>query len=205
MQYELSNEVERIADEIIGEHLPDLDGRKISYFFIVNLDEKTGQLVPKLSKGKQVLAELDTDTGKKAFRIYKNNETTGAALWVYKHAWNLLTPDQRKALIHQQLCRLDFDLDSGKPSIIEYDVKEFSQIARLYGGWNADLDIFLKAAKPEPLFEWLNDAEAKGKVKVVKPTAGNGKVTEEAPKSDLSSLKQEVAKKRGRGASAGAK
>src|SRR5688572_2425577 len=112
MKYELSKEVETVADEIIGEHLPDLDGRNIEYHFVFNIDDKTGQLVPRLIKDKPVFAEVETFTAKKAYIHFHENDTEGAALWIYKHAWNLLTPDQRKALIHQQLCRLDFDLDS---------------------------------------------------------------------------------------------
>ena len=202
MQYELSSEVEKVAKTVIKDHLTDLKSKKIVFVTQEKKDDKTGIAVAQMRKGKPIIGDIKLVSGLNAFlasgvdRTDHNGPTPFPALVISRHAWNLLNDEQRKAFVHQQLNRLSYDVDTGKPTLIDYDVREFSIIAKLYGAWNDDLDTFLKAAKEFPLFADLEEAP---KAKVVKAAAGNGKIVDEGekPKSDLLPIKEQVAKKRG--------
>lgn len=218
MQYEISREVEKVATRVIKEHLSDLGPKKIVYVTQEKKDDKTGVAVAQMRKGKPIIGDIKIIGGLNAFlatgeaRTDHDGPAPFPCLVVSKHAWNLLKPEQRKAWVHQQLNRLIYDNESGKPSLIDYDVKEFSIIAKLYGAWNDDLNLFLKTAKQHPLFEDLDStpdpeppaqaasAEAKQQITILK---GNGKAKDngadksEEPKANgIADLKQEVARRR---------
>jgi hypothetical protein len=221
MQYEISAEVEKVAKGVIKDHLTDLKSKKIVYITQDKKDDKTGNSVAQMRKGKPIIGDVKLVGGLNAFlasgetRTDYDGPTPFAVLAVSRLAWEKLSTEQRRAWVHQQLNRLEFNLDTGKPMLIDFDVKEFSVIAKLYGAWNDDLGLFLKTAKEHPLFDDLDnrsfepevvEAEASAPenepIKVVK--AGNGK-TEEVPATvepekpaKLDSIKEHVAKKRGR-------
>jgi hypothetical protein len=218
MQYEISAEVEKVAKGVIKEHLTDLKSKKIVYVTMDKKDDKTGNSVAQMRKGKPIIGDMKLVGGLNAFlasgetRTDYDGPTPFAVLVVSRLAWEKLSVEQRRAWVHQQLNRLDYNIDTGKPTLIDFDVKEFSIIAKLYGAWNDDLGLFLKTAKEHPLFDDLDSrsfepvveevgAEEKAP-KVVK--AGNGAAdhVEEAPEAakpaDLPSIKEHVAKKRSR-------
>ncbi len=220
MQYEISADVEKVAKGVIKEHLTDLKSKKIVYICQDKKDDKTGNSVAQMRKGKPIIGDIKLVGGLNAFlasgetRTDYDGPSPFAVLVVSRLAWEKLSVEQRRAWTHQQLNRLDYNIDTGKPSLIDFDVKEFSIIAKLYGAWNDDLGLFLKTAKEHPLFDDIDNqtfepaaAEVETPeaepIKVVK--AGNGKV-EEAPApgepetavKPLDSIKDHVAKKRGR-------
>jgi hypothetical protein len=222
MQYSKADDVEKVANAVIREHHKDeFSSKEILYIFQEKKDEKTGMAVAQMRKGKPILGDIKIVSGLNAFLASGDEETDFngpmplVVLVVSKHAWNLLKPEQRKAWVDQQFCRLDYDLESGKPSIGDYDVKEMTLIAKRYGAWSDDLSAFFKAAKQYPLFE-VEEAPAETKdekkAKVLKggngkaealKTEGNGKdnakdETQKAPVANLGSIKDQVAKKRGR-------
>ena len=105
----------------------------------------------------------------------------------------------REALIDSQLCRLIYDDETGRPSIMEYDAKLFNANLAHYGAWNDEIERVLNAAKDLPLFA----EPEKSEVKIKKAAAGNGQIVDQnptasVPKSNLEPLKETVAKKRGR-------
>lgn len=219
MQYEISAEVEKVAKGVIKDHLTDLKSKKIVYIFQDKKDDKTGNSVAQMRKGKPIIGDIKLVGGLNAFlasgetRTDYDGPTPFAVLVVSRLAWEKLSPEQRRAWTHQQLNRLDYNLDTGKPTLIDFDVKEFSVIAKLYGAWNDDLGLFLKTAKEHPLFEDLDNRSFEPApvaeetvetepIKVVK--AGNGKAADtapieaEKPAPVLDSIKEHVAKKRRR-------
>lgn len=228
MQYEKSAEVEKVAKAVIKEHLTDLKSKTIVYITQDKKDDKTGNAVAQMRKGKPIIGDIKLVGGLNAFlasgetRTDHDGPTPLAVLVVSRFAWEKLSPEQRKAWTHQQLNRLDYNLDTGKPSLIEYDVKEFSVIAKLYGAWNDDLGLFLQTAKTHPLFEDIDnqsfepvvaEPEAVEETQPIKVVAGgNGKAVEKAPApveeevkpADLPSIKEHVAKKRKRETAAAA-
>jgi hypothetical protein len=204
MQYELSNEVENVADAVIKQFHPDLSSKKIHYL-ILDKKDGDGMSVAKWSKGHQIAAEIKVISGDAAFllsgesRTDDNGPASVVVLKVYRIPWTLIEKGKtREALVDSQLCRLIYDDETGKPSVLEYDAKVHNSNLKRFGAWNNELEKLIDATKELPLIEI---AEGKDKVKIQKAAAGNGKA-EETPKSDITSLKQDVAKKRGRTATA---
>jgi hypothetical protein len=111
--------------------------------------------------------------------------------------WMNLKAEIREALIDSQLCRLIYDDETGRPSIMEYDAKLFNANLAHYGAWNDEIERVLKATKDLPLFEENSKPKAEQEVKVVK--AGNGKAPEEVapetPKPDLPSITEHAKQK----------
>lgn len=208
MQYEVSQEVEKVANKVIREHHPDLAHKTIHY---LKLDKKDsdGMSVAKWSKGHQIAAEIKVLSGDAAFLISKESRTDDdgptsvVVLKVYSLPWNNIKEDRvREALIDSQLCRLVYDDETGKPSILEYDAKVHNSNLKRFGAWNNELLGLWNATKELPLFE------ENGKAKVQKAAAGNSKavdgnghadkpVESSAPVSNLEPIKETVAKKRG--------
>ena len=206
MQYELSSEVAKVAEGVIKRHHPDLYSKRIHYLMLDKKDDK-GSSVSKKSKGHQVFAEIKVLSSDAAFLISGEARTDDdgpmpvVVLKVYRMPWMNLRAETREALIDSQLCRLIYDDETGRPSIMEYDAKLLSANLAHYGAWNDEIQRVLKAPKDLPLFE--ENGKPKEEVKVVK--AGNGKVVDpdangktETPKPDLPSISEHANQKRGR-------
>jgi hypothetical protein len=215
MQYELSSEVAKVAEQVIKRHHPDLYSKRIHYLMLDKKDDK-GSSVSKKSKGHQVFAEIKILSSDAAFLISGEARTDDdgpvpvVVLKVYRMPWMNLKPETREALIDSQLCRLIYNDETGRPSIEEYDAKLHNANLAHYGAWNDDIERVLKATKDLPLFEENGKPKVESDVKVVKAGAGNGKVVEtvegngaaEPPKTDLPPLQEQVSQKRGRGRAA---
>lgn len=223
MQYEIATDVQKIAKRLIREDHQDLASKDIRFIFKLNKD-KNDQSVPMKSKGRAFIATTKIIGGEIAF-VASGEEATDAngpdpfvLVTVSKYTWNQFTPEQRLAAVDAQLCKLDYDIDTGRPSLVDFDVQAHTRNVKKYGAWNHDLNHFFDAAKQAPLFEALPEiadaepvaasAEAKEQVKVLKAGNGNGaekRPAEKAPGGNvLRDIKQEVARRRtgGRGASA---
>lgn len=215
MQYELSSEVEKVANSLIKQFHPDLSSKKIVFVSQERKDKATGESQKQMRRGKPVFADVKVIGGLNAFlvsgeaRTDENGPVPFVCMVVSRHAWNYLKPKQREGMIDEQLCRIDYDTESGRPSVLDYDAKAYVANLKRFGAWNDDLDALLKHADEFPLFADLDESVTGNGVKVKKAAAGadanNGKAeTAEPPKSELGSLKDQVAKKRGRVATAGA-
>lgn len=211
MQYELSSEVAKVAEGVIKRHHPDLFSKRIHYLMLDKKDDK-GSSVSKKSKGHQVFAEIKVLSSDAAFlisgeaRTGDDGPTPVVVLKVYRMPWMNLKPETREALIDAQLCRLIYNDETGRPSIEEYDAKLHNANLAHYGAWNDDIERVLKATRDLPLFEENGKPKEEQPVKVVKASAGNGKVVDpdanskpaEAPKPDLPSISEHAKQKSGR-------
>lgn len=216
MQYELANDVEKLAKRLIREDHQDLASKKIVFVHELKKD-KNDQAVAQMRKGKAKVADVKIIGGLQAFLI-SGEEATDAngpdafvVMTISKHAWNALSPEQRPAAIDAQLCRLDYNAETGRPTIIDYDVNASTRNVKKYGAWNEDLNHFFAAAKQAPLFETQPEiAEAPAtepgtdrQVKILK--GGNGKDKEQEPVTDfrrepasgVAEMKREVSRRRG--------
>ena len=209
MQYELSNEVEKVANSLIKQFHSDLASEKIVFVTQERKDKSTGKSQAQMRKGKPVFADVKVVGGLNAFlvsgeaRTDENGPVPFVCMVVSRHAWNYLKPKQREGMIDEQLCRLDYDTESGRPTVLDYDAKAYVANLKRFGAWNDDLESLLKHADEFPLFADLDESVTGVKVQkaAAGAAAGNGKA-ETAPKSELGSLKDQVAKKRGRAAGA---
>ena len=214
MEYELSNEVEKVANKLIKQFHDELKPKKIIYVCQIRKEKGTGEAQAQMRKGKPVLADVKIVGGLNAFlvsgeaRTDENGPVPVAVMVVSKHAWNSLKPKQREAMIDEQLSRLVYDDETGRPSLEGYDLEAMTLNVKRFGAWNLDLDRFLKLSDEFPLFADLDDppaTEAQQQVKVLK--GGNGADKEEGYQKDLiektdqaaaklPDFKQDVEKKR---------
>jgi hypothetical protein len=202
--YELSHEVEKVATKVIKQYHPDLLSKKV-YYVIVDKKDSDGVSVAKFSKGHQIPAEIKVINGDAAFLISGESSTDDngplsvVLCKVYRTPWKHLKEETREALLDSQLCRVIYDDETGKPSILEYDAKVNNSNLKRYGAWNHEIERLFDATKELPLIKEIEKAESE--VKVVKAN-GNGKVVEpenpSASVSNLAPLKDEVAKRRGK-------
>lgn len=221
MQFELAKDAEKLAKRLIREDHNDLASKNIVFVYELKKD-KNDQSVAMMRKGKQKVADVKILGGLTAFLI-SGEETTDIngpdafpVVTISKHAWTQMTPEQRLAAIDAQLCKLDYDVETGRPTLIDYDVQAHTRNVKKYGAWSRNLHLFLAAAKQAPLFEHLPEiAETAEVTQSTEPNAaqqakilkGNGKdngKADEAPKPDnnvLRDIKEEVARRRGRPAS----
>ena len=58
MQYEISSEVEKVAKGVIKDHLTDLKSKKIIYITQDKKDDKTGNSVAQMRKGKPIIGDV---------------------------------------------------------------------------------------------------------------------------------------------------
>lgn len=204
MQYEISSEAGKVAKDLIKQFHPDLTSKTIRYVMQTRKDAETGEAQQQMRKGKPVFADVKLVGGLNAFlisgeaRTDANGPTPIAVVVLSNFAWNKFSAKQREACLDEQLCRLDYNLETGRPTILDFDAAVMTLNVKRFGAWHEDLDKFLTAAKDFPLFKDLDESVTEApKVKKAAAGAGNGK-TEEPPKSDLGSIKDQVAKKRGR-------
>lgn len=175
--YELSREVERVADKVIKQHHPDLMSKKV-YYVIVDKKDSDGVSVAKFSKGHQIPAEIKVINGDAAFLISGETSTDDngplsvVLCKVYRMPWKHLKEETREALLDSQLCRIIYDDETGKPSILEYDAKVNNSNLKRYGAWNHEIERLFDATKELPLIAEIEKAETG--VKIQKAAAGNG-------------------------------
>jgi len=210
MQYELSSEVEKVANSLIKQFHPELASKDIKYVTQERKDKGTGEAQAQMRKGKPVFADVKIVGGLNAFlvsgedRTDENGPVAFPVLVVSRHAWNMFSPKAREAMLDEQLCRIDYNTETGRPSVLDHDAKVFTLNVKRFGAWHEDLERFLTAAQEFPLFKDLDEAVTQPKAKVVKASAGNGKIVDpdadkpEPPKPDLPSISDHAKQKSGR-------
>lgn len=216
MEYELSQEAGKVAKDLIKQFHDELKSKDIRFVMQIRKDAETGEAQQQLRKGKPVFADVKVVGGLNAFlisgeaRTDSNGPTPIAVVVLSNYAWNKFSLKQREACLDEQLCRLDYNLETGRPTILDYDASVMTLNVKRFGAWHEDLDRFLTAAKDFPLFAELDEPVTQP-IKVKKSAAGgngataegNGAETQAASVSDIPSIKDQVAKKRGRQPHAG--
>lgn len=214
MEYQVSTEVQKVAEGLIKNFHPHLNGATIVYLFQNKRDRATGAAVIPISKGKPVLGQAKLVTGLNAFLVSGATRTDGDeidpffVLLITKPAWDRMKAAQRQALVDHELCHFGIDDESGKPTLIPHDLEEFNAIVRRHGLWEESVEQFFKSAKQIPL-----PLDNKAKKVAVKKAAeqngnGNGKAAEPAQAdaaaqtngnkpNGVDELKKEVARRRG--------
>jgi len=122
---EVTSEVLNIAKEIIKDFHPYLKECFIGFVF---RDEAA------ISGGKIVLAK--TTKAPANIKPYLSEEID-ILIIIAKDQWDLLSTEQRRALIDHELCHISMN-NSGW-GIIAHDFEEFKEIIDRYGLWNNDL------------------------------------------------------------------
>jgi hypothetical protein len=207
MEYELSQEAGKVAKHLIKQFHPDLGPKDIRYVMQIRKDAETGEAQQQMRKGKPVFADVKVVGGLNAFlisgeaRTDSNGPTPIAVVVLSNYAWNKFNEKQREACLDEQLCRLDYNLETGRPTILDYDATVMTLNVKRFGAWHEDLQKMFEATKEMPLLQLMEETEPeKPKVKKAAagatfdgPVSGNGKET-----TPLEPIKEVVSKKRGR-------
>src|SRR5437588_328871 len=157
MEYMVSDEVRKVAEPLIKNYHPHLNGLDIVYLFQNKRDKATGAAVIPKSKGKALLGKAQLVTGLNAFLVSGATRTDGDeiepffVLLITKPAWDKMKPAQRQALVDHELCHMGIDDESARPVILPHDLQEFNAVVRRHGLWSEDVEQCFKAAKQIPL------------------------------------------------------
>jgi predicted metallopeptidase len=137
--------VKEIAQGLIPQHHPHLEGARIEYVF------RSKRLT---SNGKIVAGKARKVTGLNAFLATKPPAFGGLPFFVIEIAqdvWDALPRPQQVALVDHELCHcfreIDDDTGEWELSIRPHDVEEFAEIVYRHGLWSQDLDHFVTNSK----------------------------------------------------------
>lgn len=194
--YALAQEAQVLGEELIPKYHPHLTTVRVEYVF--------NEAAMK-SKGKELFARAKKKSGLDAFLFAPPTEDDPKPFFVIeinKQAWDVLNKKQKRALVDHELCHCLWDVEKGL-YMRTHDVEEFSEIIKRHGLWQPDVQLFAEiAVKHVKQLELpIPDGEAKD-VKIVKAGAEKAEEVKPAaevkPPTDLLSIKDHVAKKRGR-------
>jgi hypothetical protein len=142
-------EVKDIAQELINQyhtHLADTEVR-IEYVFCDNVPKKGD---------KEIWGTMRKVTNLYAFLASsKEEQDVGNSeaffvMTISKPVWDVLTLDQKKALVDHELCHAmtEINEDTGEPklTVVPHDLEEFAVIVKRYGLWRDDVKHFVSAA-----------------------------------------------------------
>lgn len=118
----------------------------------------------KIRGQKAVLGEMSlpffrgglADIGAWALAKVCGGELPDFVCWLDAEWWRQATARQREALVYHELCHCAHAVnkdgepkftDEGLPvwAVVGHDVEEFSAVARRYGAWTQDLELFMAA------------------------------------------------------------
>lgn len=147
MEYRVAREVERIVRDLIADHYAHLHGIRISCVFL----SKT----PK-SKGRDVWARAKKISGLPAFLSDENGMSAEYdemppdffVIEVSEEIWTNLTESQRRALVDEQLVRLEIvEDDEGRVNlaVVDRGVVLVPEIVERHGLWRDSIEEAVRA------------------------------------------------------------
>ena len=144
------SDVVDMATAVIKQYRPELADTEIVYMF----KEKAGKKGPKV-----VIATARKVSSKEnVVHSFEGKADVTFVVEIGADAWQELSPDQRKAVLHHELCHCGFDdkEDGGpEPALIPHDIEEFSEVVEAHGFYMKDVIDF--ATK---IINMKNDKEA---------------------------------------------
>ncbi|MBX3288437.1 MAG: hypothetical protein KF855_03735 [Acidobacteria bacterium] len=129
-EYSSAPEIEQIAERLIEHFKPDLEGFDITYIFCSENPKKAGREVTALAR-KVIGLNAWLAGFPDGFFVME----------VGLPAWAELTPEQKIAVVHHELCHFGVD-DEGFLTLIPHDIEEFNEIARTHGAYHDGLVSF---------------------------------------------------------------
>lgn len=143
--------VRRIAEELIAEHHPELEGKRIDYLFSSK---------PKKTHGKVALGWVTVVTGIAAWYGQEGNEDPQKIgepfflMVIDRRSWNFqLNSKQKVALVDHELCHLVVEEIYNKDGahtgtnfkLRGHDLEEFADVVKRHGIWLEDVEEFREA------------------------------------------------------------
>lgn len=128
-----SADVIEIAKDIIGKYHPHLRYARIGFLFRSEAPVSGGRVT--LGKAKLVTAEM---------KVYADYDFL---IWLAKDRYNLMTEEQKMALIDHELCHCLYDNFEEKASLRGHDLEEFNCILQRYGFWWKGAEVTAQAVQ----------------------------------------------------------
>jgi len=161
-----------IADELIPEHHPHLDGEAILYLFRSQHSEKHGKIQMARAKGVTGLnaylanrEDLDAENAEHESQA-KTPPSSLRVVEIAHDVWTTLDAKQKVALVDHTLCQF------GLEGMRSPDVEEFREIVERWGLWQPDLEQFGQAVQTA-LFDEPSPARTGKAVKKATQAARN--------------------------------
>ena len=134
-------DVKPIADKLITECKPELEGVVIVYLF----KEKAGKKGNKL-----VIATARKVTSKEnVVHSFKGKPSIDFVIEIGNDAWKELDTRQKEAVVLHELCHCAMhskNENEPEPIIMQHEVEEFSVVVELYGCYTHDIQKFVDKA-----------------------------------------------------------
>lgn len=135
IKWEIDDELTSVATALMAKHevhFNDLRQLRIGYLMI------TGGREPKRDRIDGVWARF-----MKVPEPYRTLTELDAVVWVRQAIWKVLNETQRQALIAHQLSH-GMTNDKGELVIQKHDVEDFAWVARHYGAWHENVELYGK-------------------------------------------------------------
>lgn len=148
MEYRVSEEVERVAQELIEEHHPHLLGVRIEYVFLSKTPKSKGKDVWGRAKKISGLPAFLADDPKRLPESYEDQPPDFFVIEISEEVWRRLKPKGKRALVDHELSHCEIVEDEeGRVSlaIVGHDVTEFEAVLRRHGLWNESVKEFVEA------------------------------------------------------------
>jgi predicted metallopeptidase len=151
--YDHAPEVQAIAETLIAEHHPHLQGVPIRYVYVDP---------PPKSKGKTVWGRA-RKKGPLDAHLAELEETDFFVIEAAQAVWEEMTHAQRVALVDHELCHCGLS-DKGKLTLLAHDLEEFNAVVQRRGLWRDSVKVFVRAgaAADRQLGLELDDAAGPG-------------------------------------------
>ena len=152
---EASELVVKMADDCIREHRPYLVNANIGFLF---------RSEPSSSKGRTIIGKAQKVTAR-----LKPFLDLDFIIWISKPDWLRFDVEEKRALLHHELCHCEMDPDTDELSLRAHDIEEFNEVIRAHGLWFKDLIETAKAIQPHlPGLDKIQ-VEHKGEVVAIDP------------------------------------
>ena len=139
VQFEYAQEIQQIAEEIIHQHRPQLAPLSIGYVFRWRENiHGIGRASQKSNATCRVCSPRE--------RFWSGHD---AVIEIEKAWWNAASDQERRALVHHELCHLavEDDADGRSRAVkVDHDLEEFAEVIALYGLWNTNIANFAEQA-----------------------------------------------------------
>jgi predicted metallopeptidase len=131
------SDVTDLAEAVIKKYRPELADTEIVYI----MREKAGK------KGNKVVIATarKVATKENVVHSFEGKPDVTFVVEIGADAWKELSPQQREAVMHHELCHCGFDdkEDGGpEPAVIQHDIEEFSAVVDAHGFYMKDIADF---------------------------------------------------------------
>lgn len=134
------DEVAPIAQKLIAEHKPELQGMNIAFIFREKCGKKGEKLV--IGTAKKVSSKDNVA------HSFDGKPELDFIIELGHDAWQELNDDQRQAVILHELCHCGINVkDDGSDTTIQpHEVEEFSKVIEVFGCYTHDIQKFVDKA-----------------------------------------------------------